>query len=269
MIRSENGDNLEKKVVVLSELLLGDCLELMKDISDESIDMILADPPYQRTHNKWDSIIPIDKMWEQYLRIIKPNGCIAIFADGMFMADLMKSQEKLWRYNLVWDKVLSTGFLNANKQPLRVHEEICIFYKKPPTYNPQKTLGTMNHNRGAKKEYNNNNYSHYNFVDNREKLGEWKHPTSILKFSKPHPSVCLHPTEKSVELCEWLIKTYTNEGETVLDNCAGSGTTCIAAINTNRNYIAMESEERYYRVMQNRISQHLAQHDKEKDSNNK
>lgn len=238
----------------LNKVYKGDCLELMKDIPDESIDMILVDPPYERTHNKWDSIIPLDKMWEQYLRIIKPNGCIAIFADGMFMADLMKSQEKLWKYNLVWDKVLSTGFLNANRQPLRVHEEVCIFYKKPPVYNPQKVLGAMNHSKGKKKACDNNNYGKYGFVDNREELGEWKHPTSILRFQKPHPSVVTHPTEKPVELCEWLIKSYTNKGDTVLDSCAGSGTTCIAAISTGRNYIAMECEDKYYRAIQKRIS---------------
>lgn len=238
----------------LNKIYKGDCLELMKDIPDESIDMILVDPPYARTHNKWDSIIPLDRMWEQYLRIIKPNGCIAIFADGMFMADLMESQRKLWKYNLVWDKVLSTGFLNANRQPLRVHEEVCIFYKKPPVYNPQKVLGSMNHSTGKNKERGNSNYNKHNFVDNREKLGEWKHPTSILRFQKPHPSITLHPTQNPVELCEWLIKSYTNEGDIVLDSCAGSGSTCVAAINTKRNYIAMELEEKYYEIIQKRVS---------------
>lgn len=241
----------------INQLYKGDCLELMKEISDESVDMILVDPPYERTHNKWDSIIPLNEMWEQYLRIIKSNGCIAIFADGMFMADLMKSQEKIWRYNLIWDKVLSTGFLNANKQPLRIHEEICIFYKKPPVYHPQKVLGAMNHSKGKKKVCDNNNYGKYEFVDNREELGEWKHPTSILRFQKPHPSVVMHPTEKSVELCEWLIKSYTNEDELVLDSCAGSGSTCIAAINTNRKFIGMEMDEHYFEVAKNRIQERL------------
>ena len=236
-------------------LIQGDCLQLMPDIPDESIDMILVDPPYQRTQNKWDSIIPLDKMWEQYLRIIKPNGCMAIFADGMFMADLMKSQAKLWRYNLVWDKVLSSGFLNANRQPLRVHEEICIFYKKPPTYNPQKILGEMNHSKGKKKSCDNNNYGKYDFVDNREELGELKHPTSILRFQKPHPSVSVHPTEKSVELCEWLIKSFTNEGATVLDSCMGSGTTGIACLNTNRIFIGMELDDNYFQISKNRIQE--------------
>ena len=122
----------------INKIYHGDCLELMKQIPDGMIDMILVDPPYNRTKNKWDFIIPLDKMWEQFLRIAKENACIAIFCDGMFMADLMTSQRKIWRYNLVWDKVLTSGFLNANKMPLRQHEEICIFYRKPPVYNPQK-----------------------------------------------------------------------------------------------------------------------------------
>lgn len=246
---------LEKAKMKQNKIYHGDCLELMKEIPDGSIDMILADPPYERTQNSWDSIIPLDKMWEQYLRIIKDNGCIALFADGMFMADLMKSQSKLWKYNLVWDKVLTSGFLNANRQPLRQHEEICIFYKKQPTYNPQKIQGKPNHSRGKKKDCQNNNYGEFGFVDNREILGDFKHPTSILKFSKPHPSKAEHPTEKSLELCEWLIKTYTNDGELILDNCCGSGTTLVAALKNGRNYIGMDLEEKYCMVARNRINE--------------
>ena len=132
------------------KLLQGDCLELMNKIPDKSIDMILCDLPYGTTKNKWDSVLPFDKMWEQYDRIIKENGCIALFADGMFMSDLMQSNKKLWRYNLVWDKELISGFLNANRMPLRSHEEICIFYKKLPTYNPQFTDGEPLHGMGTK-----------------------------------------------------------------------------------------------------------------------
>lgn len=225
----------------------------MDKIDDESIDMILCDLPYNRTHNKWDNILPFDKLWEQYTRIIKDNGAICLFADGLFMADLMESNRKLWRYNLIWDKVLTSGFLNANRQPLRQHEEICVFYKKQPTYNPQKVKGNMNHSKGKVKETQNNNYNAFNFMDNREKLGDMKHPTSILTFQKPHPSISVHPTQKSVELCEWLIKTYTNNGEIVLDNCIGSGTTAIACINTGRNYIGFETDENYYKICLERI----------------
>lgn len=230
-----------------------DCLNIMKDIQDRSVDMILCDLPYQRTQNKWDIIIPFDKLWEQYNRIITDNGCIALFADGIFMAELMMSNKKMWKYNLVWDKVLTSGFLNANKQPLRQHEEIVVFYKKPPIYNPQKTIGNPNHSKGKPKETVNNNYADFNFVDNKEKLGDMKHPTSILRFSKPHPSIMKHPTEKPVEVCKWLIKTYTNEDMVVLDNCMGSGTTGVACVNTNRNFIGIELDEAYFKIAQNRI----------------
>lgn len=240
-----------------NKIYLGDCLELMKEVPDKSIDMILCDLPYGRTHNRWDNIIPFDKMWEHYLRVIKDNGAIVLFADGLFMADLMKSQRKLWRYNLIWDKVLTSGFLNANRQPLRQHEELCVFYKKQPTYNPQKVPGKMNHSKGTEKKNENNNYGEYGWVDNREELGSMKHPTSIIRVQKTHPSISLHPTEKPVELCEWLIKTYTNEGEIVLDSCVGSGTTCIAAINTDRKYIGIELEENNYNVAINRVASHL------------
>lgn len=236
----------------------GDCLELMKQLPDDSVDMILVDPPYQRTQNKWDTIIPLDEMWKQFLRVAKENAVIAIFCDGMFMADIMTSQRKLWRYNLVWDKVLSSGFLNANKMPLRRHEEICIFYRKPPIYNPQKVKGKPNHSKGSQKKINNNDYGEYGFVDNHEVLGDMKHPTSILEFQKPHPSKALHPTEKSLELCEWLIKTYTRRGDLILDSCCGSGTTCLASIRCERDYIGMELDEKYFKIANNRINEYLS-----------
>lgn len=237
----------------MNKLLQGDCLELMSKIPDKSIDMILCDLPYQRTQNQWDIMIPIDKLWKQYNRVIKDNGCIALFADGMFMAELMMSNKKMWKYNLVWDKVLPSGFLNANRMPLRSHEEICIFYKKQPTYNPQKVKGNPNHSKGKPKEYENNNYGDFEFVDNSKELGDMKHPVSIIRFSKPHPSVSVHPTQKSVEVCEWLIKSYTNEGELVLDNCMGSGSTGVVALNTNRNFIGMELDEGYFNIAKERI----------------
>lgn len=234
----------------------GDCLELMNGIKDKSIDMILCDLPYGRTQNRWDTIIPFDKLWRQYDRVIKDNGIIALFSDGLFMADLMNSNRSMWRYNIVWDKVLTSGFLNANKQPLRQHEEVVIFYKNQPTYNPQKTKGKPNHSKGKPKVNKNNNYGEFEFLDNREELGDMKHPTSVQRFSKPHPSIMKHPTEKSTGLCEWLIKSYTNKGDLVLDNCLGSGTTAIAAINTDRNYMGIELDENYYNIATNRINEH-------------
>jgi len=237
------------------KLLNGDCLELLNDVDDKSVDMILCDLPYGQTHNKWDSVIPLDKLWKQYKRVIKDNGCIALFGQGMFTADLMYSNKKWWKYNLIWDKVLTNGFLNANRMPLRSHEDIAIFYNKPPTYNPQKVLGKKNHTKGKVKQNKNNNYGKHNFVDNSDELGNMKHPKSILTFTRPHSSVMKHPTEKPVEVCEWLIKSYTNEGDVVLDNCMGSGTTGVACGNTNRKFIGMELDKEYFEQAVNRINQ--------------
>ena len=241
------------------KLLNGDCLELLNDVDDKSVDMILCDLPYGQTHNKWDSVIPLDKLWKQYKRVIKDNGCIALFGQGMFTADLMYSNKKWWKYNLIWDKVLTNGFLNANRMPLRSHEDITIFYNKPPTYNPQKVLGKKNHTKGKVKQIKNNNYGKHNFVDNSDELGNMKHPKSILTFSKTHPSIMLHPTEKPVEVCEWLIKSYTNEGDVVLDNCMGSGTTGVACENTNRKFIGMELDKEYFEQAIKRINQRINQ----------
>lgn len=235
----------------------GDCLELMKDIKSQSIDMILCDLPYGGvTKNKWDSAIPLDQLWEAYKRIAKPHAAIVLFADGMFEANLMLSNKKMWRYNLVWDKVLVTGFLNANRMPLRSHEEICVFYDKQPVYHPQKTIGEKNHSCGTKvlNGRENNNYGDFNFVDNSEKLGCMKHPRSVLRFQKPHPSKTVHPTQKPVELCEYLIRTYTDENQIVLDNCMGSGTTGIACVRTNRRFIGMEQDAGYFDIAHKRIS---------------
>lgn len=231
----------------------GDCIELMKKLPDGSVDMILCDLPYGVTKNKWDSVIPLDKLWGQYKRITQPNAAIVLFADGMFEANLMLSNPRWWRYNLVWDKVLTSGFLNANRMPLRSHEEICVFYQKQPTYNPQKVVGEKNHSKGRPKENANENYGDYNFVDNSDQLGNLKHPKSILTFPKPHPSISVHPTQKSLELCEWLIRTYTNPGSIVLDPCMGSGTTCVAAKNTGRHYIGFELDENYFNIAKERI----------------
>jgi site-specific DNA-methyltransferase (adenine-specific) len=172
------------------------------------------------------------------------------------MAELMLSNKKMWKYNLVWDKVLPTGFLNANKQPMRSHEEIVIFYKSQPTYNPQKTKGKPNHSKGTPKDCANNNYGDFDFVDNREELGEMKHPKSIVTVQKPHPSTMLHPTQKPTELLEWLIKTYTNEGDVVLDNCMGSGSTGVACVNTHRDFIGIELTDEYFAIAKERIEKH-------------
>ena len=239
------------------QLINGDCLEEMKNISDKSIDMILCDLPYGTTKNKWDCIIPFDKLWEQYNRVIKDNGAIVLFGNGIFTAELIISNKKMWRYNLVWDKVLPSGFLNAKKMPMRNHEDVCVFYKKLPTYNPQMWIGEECHSRGnvigkSQKDFSRNtNYGDFSAVETE---GNLKYPKSILTFSKPHPSISIHPTQKPVELLEWLIKTYTNEGETVLDNCMGSGSTGVACVNTNRKFIGIELDQEYYKIAKDRIN---------------
>ena len=235
------------------KLLQGDCLELMKDITDKSIDMILCDLPYGVTQNKWDSVIDLEKLWIQYERIIKDNGAIVLTAQDKFSAKLMISNEKIHKYNLIWDKQLTSGFLNANRMPLRVHEDILVFYKKLPTYNPQKVKGKPNHSKGKMTTEENNNYGKYGKIDNKDMLGDMKHPKSIISFQKPHPSKALHPTEKPVELMGWLIKTYTNEGDIVLDNCMGSGTTGVACKNLNRDFIGIELDKEYFKIAKQRI----------------
>ena len=241
------------------QLYKGDCLEVMKQIQDKSVDMILCDLPYGQTQrNKWDVIIPFNPLWEQYKRIIKDNGVIVLFANGMFTAELMLSNKSMWKYNLVWNKVLPSGFLNAKKMPLRSHEDICIFYKKSPIYNPQMTLGKECHSRGNvigknQEDFSRNtNYGSFVAVQTE---GNLKYPKSIITYQKPHPSITIHPTQKPVALLEYLVKTYTNEGDTVLDNCMGSGSTGVACIRTNRNFIGIELDENYFNIAKERIEQ--------------
>ena len=236
-----------------NKVICGDCLEVMPNILDKSIDMILCDLPYGKTKNKWDSVIPLDKLWIQYERIIKDNGAIVLTGQDKFSAKLMLSNKKLHRYNLIWEKTdRPTGFLNANRMPLRSHEDILVFYKKLPCYNPRWEIGEENHSRGhsrGKKRTNNCygefNQNHIEFFTNK------KYPRSVLKFSREHPPI--HPTQKPVALFEDLILTYTNEGDLILDNCAGVGTTAVACINTKRNYILIEKEKKYVDMTNKRI----------------
>lgn len=234
----------------------GDCLELMKNIPDGSVDMILCDSPYGTTRNKWDCPLPLDKLWCHYKRLIKSNGVIALFCDGMFTAKLLTSEPDMWRYNLVWDKQRGCDFLNANIKPLKSHEDIAIFYKKKPVYNKQlwfsapykKTKNScLSANYGAREE-----------AGAVSKDGA-RNPLSILPFTRD--SSRLHPTQKPVALLEYLIKTYTNEGETVLDNCMGSGSTGVACVNTNRNFIGIELDESYFKIAQERINNALKEGD--------
>lgn len=223
----------------------------MDKIPDKSIDAIIADLPYGTTQCKWDSIIPFEPLWKQYNRIIKDNGAIVLFGTEPFSSHLRLSNLKNYKYDWIWDKVKGTGFLNAKKQPMRNHELISVFYKKQCTYNPQKTYGHK-----MKKSYGSKDLQ-------TEVYGEMKndytyesterYPRSIQVFSTDTQNSSLHPTQKPVALIEYLIKTYTNEGEVILDSCAGSMTTGIAAINTNRKVICIANDEGIFNIGKNRI----------------
>jgi site-specific DNA-methyltransferase (adenine-specific) len=240
---------------MIGNLLQGDCLELMQDIQSGSIDLIKADLPYGSTQNDWDVIIPFTPLWEQYKRISKPNGVIALNAVGLFSAQLIISNSEWYKYDWIWEKTKATGHLNANKQPLRAHEQILIFYKGQPTYNFQKTTGhprkvsTASHKRNSKKTANYGDYGLTTY-DSTE-----RYPRSVLKFKSDTQLSKIHSTQKPVALEEYFINTYTNPGELVLDNTAGSGTTAIACINTGRQYICMEKY--CYDDMIERVNKHL------------
>lgn len=231
-------------------LYKGDCLEIMKDIPDGSIDMILCDLPYGTTQNKWDSIIPLDKLWEQYNRIIKDNGAIVLFAQTPFDKVLGASNLKHLKYEWIWNKKLGTGHLNAKKMPLKKHENILVFYKKLPTYNPQFSIGEPYDKGFGFGE--SSNYGKQIAVIHKNESGK-RYPTSILDFTNANRQNRLHPTQKPVALLEYLIKTYTNEGEIVLDNTMGSGSTGVACLNINRKFIGIELDDTYFEIAKQRI----------------
>ena len=233
-----------------------DCLKILPTIETGSIDLICCDLPYGVTANKADIVIPFADLWREYERVIKDNGAIVLFAQGMFYIDLVQSNRRLFRYDLVWDKELTTGFLNAKRMPLRRHEQIAVFYKELPTYNPQMTEGQKLHDAGRGLHRNTNkNYGEFDANSNQRVGSTEKYPTSILKFQKPHPSIAKHRTEKPVELLKWIIKTYTNEGETVLDNCMGAGSCGIAAVECGRDFIGIEKDPTYFEVAESRIKE--------------
>lgn len=241
--------------MIYTDLILkkGDCLQLLPTLPDKSIDLILCDLPYGVTHNKWDSQINLHLLWKEYERIIKNNGAIILFAQGMFTAELMKSNPKLWRYNLIWQKTQPTGFLNANRMPLRCHEDICVFYKKLPTYNPQKTTGHTRKVSTAKQKRNCKKTTNYGDYACRDYDSTERFPKSVLLYPKDTQKSALHSTQKPVALLEYLILTYSNEGDTVLDNCMGTGSTGVACINTNRNFYGYELQEEIFAIAKERI----------------
>lgn len=236
------------------KLYKGDCLEVMKDIPDKSIDMILCDLPYGTTACKWDVVIPFDKLWEQYNRIIKDNGAIILFGSEPFSTELRHSNLKMYRYDWIWQKTIASNFALSKKQPQKKHENIMVFYKKQPTYNPQMEEGKPYTDKRNKGNRNVVVGIENNFKRQPIENKGTRYPSSIQKFSNGN-NKNVHPTQKPVALLEYLIKTYTNEGETVLDNCMGSGTTGVACKHTNRRFIGIELDDKYFEIAKKRIEE--------------
>lgn len=243
------------------QLYKGDCLEIMRDIPDKSVDMILCDLPYGTTKCKWDVIIPFDNLWEQYDRIIKDNGAIVLFGCEPFSSALRMSNIKNYKYDWKWNKVQGTGFSACKRQPLRVIEDVIVFYKKQPTYNPQMTtrdkiIDSSNWKQDKRVSEN----GRFTSVDNSlsQKVYKEKYPVNYIEINRAlkecNNSNRVHPTQKPVDLLKYLIKTYTNEGETVLDNTMGSGSTGEACLRTNRNFIGIEQDDKYFDIAYNRIN---------------
>ena len=245
---------MSDKDVVTNEysLLFGDCLERMKEIPDGSVDLILVDLPYATTQNKWDSMIDLEEMWLQLDRICKPNTAKLMFAQTPFDKMLGCSNLKELKYEWIWEKTTATGHLNAKKMPMKAHENILVFYKSLPTYNPQKTVGHKPANSYTKHQDDGSNYG-------ETKVGisgggqTDRYPRSVQVFKTDKQKVSLHPTQKPVALLEYLINTYSNEGDTVLDFTFGSCSTGVAALNTNRKFIGVEMEEKYFDIGASRM----------------
>ena len=233
------------------ELWHGDCLELMKDIPNKSIDMILCDLPYGTTKCKWDIVIPFDRLWEQYNRIIKDNGAIVLFGTEPFSTELRHSNLEMYKYDWIWDKVKPNGHLVAKHRPMQRNENISVFGKGKINYYP---IMVERDKPKKSKEYSRTEIMGGNTTDNKGKTLNKKYPQNILVYSNAYQKNKLHPTQKPVELLEYLIKTYTQEGEVVLDNTMGSGTTGVACKNLNRKFIGIELDDTYYEIAKNRIN---------------
>lgn len=240
---------------MINNLMQGDCLELMRDVPSASADLILTDLPYGTTQCKWDAVIPFEPMWEQYNRIIKPAGVIALNAAAPFDKALANSNIKDFRYEWIWEKSHATGHLNAKKMPLKAHENVLIFYRQLPTYNPQKTTGHKRKTavkRGDKTEV----YGEQTLEDLSYDSTD-RYPRSVLKFASDKQTCSLHPTQKPVSMVEYFIKTYTNVGDMVLDSCMGSGTAGVACALTGRDFTGIEIDAQHFMTARNRIYQTL------------
>ncbi len=241
----------------MNQILHGDCLELMKDIPDKSIDMILADLPYGTTPLGWDTIIPFEKLWEQYERIIKDKRAIVLFGSQPFTSKLIMSNLKMFKYSIVWNKNKTGSPGLANKRFMKVHEDICIFSKGSELYNPQMEEGEPYYRKHKGSDKSKKNNFEIGFGPSETKNLGTRYPKSILNFSRDFsPQQQIHPTQKPVPLFEYLIKTFSNEGDLVLDNTAGSGTTAIACLNTNRQFIVMEKEKENYDIIVERVKKY-------------
>lgn len=281
------------------KLWQGDCLELMSNIPDKSVDCIITDLPYGQTaRNKWDIVIPFNDyipveikgkqklmnkdeflmwcymkgeadyrdaftyfnenkktgLWTHYKRIIKDNGVIILFGNGMFTSDMMQSNKEMWKYNLIWEKTQPTGFQNANRMPMRNHEDMCVFYKKQPTYNPQKTGGHIRKVSIAAHKRNSKQSTNYNEIKNHTYDSTERFPKSVWLFAKDTQKCALTPTQKPLALLEELVKTYTDEGDFVVDSCMGSNTCGVACKNLNRRYLGIEKDKETYNIAANRMS---------------
>ena len=238
-----------------------ECIEFMSTLEDKSVDMILCDLPYGTTACKWDNVIPFDKLWEQYNRIVKDDGAIVLFGSQPFTSALVMSNPKMFKYEWIWEKAVGSNFATVKYQPLKEHENVLVFSRNKHNYypikEPRKGSGAKRLEHGYK---SNGTVSEVTgVVPNRKGkiYDELKNPSSVQYFNNRESTRGLHPTQKPVALLEYLIKTYTREGELVLDNCAGSGSTAIAAINTNRNFIGCELDKDYFDIATKRIEEHL------------
>lgn len=240
-------------MIELDRIYNEDCLEGMKRIPDGSVDCVICDLPYGMTNNSWDSVIPLLPLWSEYERIIKANGAIILFGQSLFTAELICSNKAMYRYTLIWEKTRAGGFLNARRMPLQCHEDIAVFYKKLPTYNPQMEEGKAY----SKKQVSNGDYGNYGKF---ERTGHvlvnegLRYPRSIIKLANANNN-SLHPTQKPLDLIRYLVRTYTNKDETVLDNCMGSGTTAVACIKERRHFIGFETDKGYFDIANKRIDE--------------
>lgn len=226
---------------IINRLFQGDCLEYMRKFPDKSVDMILCDLPYGTTQNKWDSVIPLDKLWKEYKRIVKKDGAIVLTSQGIFTAILILSQPKMFKYKWIWVKSKATNFLNAKKQPLRKHEDICVFYEKQPTYHPQMVQGEP-YDKGIRKKQLSGSYGEFSPV-HVQSNGQ-RYPTDIIYFKTAESEGPVwHSTQKPVSLGRYLVRTYSNPGDLVLDNTFGSGSFLVAALNEGRNFVGIEKNQ--------------------------